>query len=192
MKRSVIMALGVAVTAALLFIAPSQSLVAGDAKSAASGGGVAKSAKATATLESKSSSTVTGKATFTEKSGGVEISVEIKGAKPGNHGVHLHDKGDCSAPDASSAGGHFNPDGKAHGAPNMDPHHAGDFGNMVVGADGTGKLKLVAKGLTVAPGPNSVVGHALVIHADQDDLKTQPTGNSGARVACGVVLLEGK
>jgi Cu-Zn family superoxide dismutase len=192
MKRSFIMAFGIAATAALLFVAGSGSGAAnGSAKEPANGGAV-KSAKAIARLESKSSSTVTGQATFTEKNGGVEISIEIKGAKPGMHGVHLHDKGDCSAPDASSAGGHFNPDNKAHGSPSVNPHHAGDFGNFNVGADGTGKLKLTAKGLTVAPGPNSVVGHALVIHADADDMKTQPSGNSGARVACGVVQAEGK
>jgi Cu-Zn family superoxide dismutase len=148
--------------------------------------------EATAKLESRSGSTVTGEADFTEKKDGVEISIQIKGAKPGPHGVHLHDKGDCSAADASSAGGHFNPDSKTHGSPTVDPHHAGDFGNIDVKANGTGKLKLTVKGLTVAPGPNSVVAHALVIHADPDDMKTQPSGNSGARVACGVVQAESK
>jgi Cu-Zn family superoxide dismutase len=188
MKRSVMMAVGAAASAALLFVAGSQSgMVSGSAKVVEGGGRAVKSLKAKAKLESKSSSTVTGEAEFTEKKGGVEIVVEIKGAKPGPHGVHLHDKGDCSAPDASSAGGHFNPDSKSHGDPTADPHHAGDFGNITVGANGTGKLKLMAKGLTIAPGANSVVGHAIVIHADPDDMKTQPSGNSGARVACGVV-----
>jgi Cu-Zn family superoxide dismutase len=193
MKRMFIMSFGVAATAALLFVAGSGSRAAnGPAKAPTNGAGAVKSAKAIARLESKSSSSVTGQATFTEKTGGVEISIEIRGAKPGMHGVHLHDKGDCSAPDASSAGGHFNPDNKSHGSPSVDPHHAGDFGNFNVGADGTGKLKLTVKGLTVAPGSNSVVGHALVIHADPDDLKTDPSGKSGARVACGVVQAEGK
>jgi Cu-Zn family superoxide dismutase len=186
------MALAVAISAALVFVGGFRSDAASGSAKASGNRGAAKSLEATAKLESKSGSTVTGEADFKEKSGGVEITVEIKGAKPGPHGVHLHDKGDCSAADASSAGGHFNPDSKTHGAPNADPHHAGDFGNMTVGANGTGKLKLTVKGLTVAPGPNSVVGHALVIHADPDDMKTQPSGNSGARVACGVVQLEGK
>lgn len=185
MKRSIILIAGIAATASLVFVAGCPSGAAG--WSTPSTSGRVKSPKATARLESKSSSTVTGEADFTEKKGGVEISIEIKGAKPGQHGVHLHDKGDCSAPDASSAGGHFNPDNKAHGSPTVDPHHAGDFGNITVNKKGSGKLKLTVKGLTVAPGPNSVVGHALVIHADTDDLKTQPAGNSGARVACGVV-----
>src|SRR5262249_19890075 len=154
--------------------------------------GALKALEATAKLESRSGSSVTGEAEFTEKKDGVEVSVQIKGAKPGTHGVHLHDKGDCSAPDASSAGGHFNPDSKAHGSPTADPHHAGDFGNITVAANGTGKIKILVKGLTVAPGPNSVVGHAVVIHADADDYKTQPAGNAGARVACGVVKTESK
>lgn len=193
MKRSVIMAFVVAVTAALLFAAGSQSRAAsGSANAGEKGSTAVKTLEATAKLESKSGSTVTGEADFKEKNGGVEIVVEIKGAKPGTHGVHLHDKGDCSAADASSAGGHFNPGSKTHGAPTTDPHHAGDFGNMTVGANGTGKLKLTVKGLTVAPGPNSVVGHALVIHADPDDLKTDPSGKSGPRVACGVVQAESK
>ena len=144
-------------------------------------------AKAMATLDSKSGSTLTGKATFMEKSGGVEIKVEISGAKPGMHGIHLHETGDCSAPDAKSAGGHFNPDGTSHGAPDADPHHAGDLGNISVGANGKGSLRIFAKGLTVGPGPHSVGGRALVVHADPDDLKSQPAGNSGARFSCGVV-----
>jgi len=193
MKRSVILAFGVVATSAILFVAGSKSGVAGSGTSVlANGGSAVKSLKATARLDSKSSSTVTGEAKFTEKKDGVEIVVEIKGAKPGQHGVHLHDKGDCSAADASSAGGHFNPDSKTHGAPTVDPHHAGDFGNITADAKGSGKLKIMIKGLTVAPGPNSVVGHAIVIHADPDDLKTQPSGNSGARVACGVVQAESK
>jgi len=187
------MALGVSATAALLFVAGSRSGAANStSKAAGTTTGASKALEATAKLESKSGSSVTGEADFTEKKGGVEVSVQIKGAKPGSHGVHLHEKGDCSAADASSAGGHFNPDNKAHGSPTADPHHAGDFGNMTIAANGTGKLKIFVKGLTVAPGPNSVVGHAVVIHADADDYKTQPAGNSGARVACGVVQAESK
>jgi len=192
MKRNVMMSLVVAGASALLFVAGSVSGAANLGADRAASGSVVKSLEATAKLESKSGSTVTGEAEFTEKKDGVEVSIQIKGAKPGPHGVHLHDKGDCSAADASSAGGHFNPDSKAHGAPGAEAHHAGDLGNMQVGANGIGKLKMMVKGLTVAPGPNSVVGHAVVIHADPDDMKTQPSGNSGARVACGVVQAESK
>jgi Cu-Zn family superoxide dismutase len=147
----------------------------------------AAAAKAQTTLESRSGSTLTGKATFVERPGGVEVTVEIAGAKPGLHGIHLHANGDCSAPDAASAGGHFNPDSANHGAPNLDPHHAGDLGNIAAAPNGKGKLKIMIKGLTVAPGAHSVVGRALVVHADPDDLKTQPSGNSGGRFACGVI-----
>ena len=143
--------------------------------------------KAAAVLEPKSGSTVSGKAYFEEKNGGVEVVIEIKGAKPGPHGLHLHETPDCAAANASSAGGHFNPDGTAHGAPDTDPHHAGDLGNITVAANGISKLKILLKGVTVTPGSHSVVGRALIVHAGPDDLKSQPSGNSGARVACGVV-----
>src|SRR5262245_32297101 len=156
MKRSVMIGLGLSVTAALLVVAESRSGAAnGLAKDAAAKVGAPEALEATAKLESRSGSSVTGEAEFTEKNGGVEVSIQIKGAKPGPHGAHLHDKGDCSAPDASSAGGHFNPDNKAHGSPTADPHHAGDFGNITVAANGTGKIKILVKGLTLAPGPNS-------------------------------------
>jgi Cu-Zn family superoxide dismutase len=172
MKRASSASVSVAVIAMFVFLGiyhPSSS--------------AAKKESAVAVLESRSSSSVTGKATFTQKGDSVEAVVEVKGAKPGQHGLHLHETGDCSAPDAKSAGGHFNPDNKAHGAPEQDPHHAGDMGNLTVGQNGTGKLKVMLKGQTVA----SIKGRALVVHGDPDDYKTQPSGNSGARVACGVV-----
>jgi len=143
--------------------------------------------EAMAMLESRSGSTVTGTAKFKQKGDAVEATIEIKGAKPGLHGLHLHETGDCSAADAKSAGAHFNPDSKAHGAPTADPHHGGDLGNITVGNDGKGRLKITIKGLTIAPGPHSVVGRAVIFHADPDDLKSQPAGNAGARFACGVV-----
>jgi len=146
--------------------------------------------EAMAVIESRSGSTVAGTARFKQKGDGVEATIEIKGAKPGQHGLHLHETGDCSAPDAKSAGGHFNPDSKAHGAPDADPHHAGDLGNITIGNDGKGKLKMMVKGLTVDPWPHLVVGQAVVFHADPDDLKSQPAGNAGARFACGVVKAE--
>src|SRR5689334_8618702 len=95
-----------------------------------------------ATLEGKSGSTLTGTATFTQTGGAVHIVVDVNNAPEGVHGVHLHEKGDCSAPDASSAGGHFNPSHMPHGSPEAPDHHAGDFGNMTVGADGHGHLEL--------------------------------------------------
>ena len=145
-------------------------------------------AQAKATIEPKSGSTVTGTATFTEvEGGGVKVVVKIEKAPPGTHGLHIHEKGDCSAPDATSAGGHFNPTGMPHAGPMDKEHHAGDLGNIEIKADGTGTLETMSTMLTVKPGPNSVVGRAVVFHEKADDLKTQPTGNAGGRLGCGVV-----
>ena len=145
-------------------------------------------ASAKAKIESKSGSKATGKVVFTElPSGGVKIEVWIENATPGTHGIHLHEKGDCSAPDASSAGGHFNPAGNPHAGPSDAKHHNGDWGNIQVGADGKGHLELTSDMLTVKPGPNSVVGKAVVFHEKPDDLKSQPTGDAGGRYGCGVV-----
>jgi Cu-Zn family superoxide dismutase len=145
-------------------------------------------AKATAAIEGRSGSNLSGNATFTEKSGGgVHVSVDVTGAPEGVHAVHLHDKGDCSAPDASSAGGHFNPTSTTHGSPDAPNHHAGDFGNMTVGADGKGHVELDTTMLSVSAGPNSVMGRGIIVHAKADDMQTQPTGNAGGRIGCGVV-----
>jgi Cu-Zn family superoxide dismutase len=115
------------------------------------------------------------------------VVVDVANAPEGVHAVHLHEKGDCSAPDAMSAGGHFNPMKMEHGSPDAPAHHAGDFGNMTVGGDGHGHLELDSTMLTVTAGDHSVVGHAIVVHAKEDDMHTQPTGNAGARIGCGVV-----
>jgi len=143
--------------------------------------------QATAAIEGRSGSALTGTATFTQSLGAVHIVVDVNNAPDGVHAVHLHEKGDCSAPDAASAGGHFNPGHMQHGAPEAAQHHAGDFGNMTVGADGHGHLELDSTNLTVAPGEMSIVGHAIVVHAKADDFQTQPTGNAGGRIGCGVV-----
>ena len=143
---------------------------------------------ATATIESRSDTMLTGTATFTESSGGgVHIVVDVNNAPEGVHAVHLHEKGDCSAPDAMSAGGHFDPTHMPHGSPDAPNHHAGDFGNMTVGSDGHGHLEIDSAVLTVEPGEMSVIGHAVVVHAKADDFQTQPAGNAGGRIGCGVV-----
>lgn len=144
-------------------------------------------ATARATIEAKSGSTVTGTATFTEVSGGVKVAVHVENAPPGTHGLHIHEKGDCSDPEAKSAGGHFNPGNMQHAGPHDAQHHAGDLGNIEVKADGTGDLEITTDMLTVKPGPNSVVGRAVVFHEKADDFKTQPTGNAGGRLGCGVI-----
>ncbi len=143
---------------------------------------------AQATLEPRSASAAAGRVSLVEHAGAVHAHVEIQGLAPGSeHGFHIHDKGDCSAPDASSAGGHFNPGGTPHGRAGTDPHHAGDIPSVVADAKGEVKADLVLTGITLAPGPLSVVGRAIVLHAKRDDFTTQPSGDSGPRIACGVI-----
>jgi Cu-Zn family superoxide dismutase len=144
-------------------------------------------ARATATIEARSGSTVSGNATFTEVKGGVLVEIDVHHAPPGWHAAHIHEKGDCSAEDGSSAGGHFNPTTKNHGSPHAPEHHAGDLGNLWVDEHGEGRHVLLMPDLTVADGPSSVRGRALIVHASVDDLVTQPTGNAGGRIGCGVI-----
>ena len=145
--------------------------------------------EATATLAptTKTPSKVTGTITFKEVEGGVEVTANVEGLTPGKHGYHVHETGDCSAPDGSSAGGHFNPSGHKHGAPDGAEHHEGDFGNLTAGKDGKATMTFTMKGITVGEGPTSILGKGFIVHAKADDLKTQPTGNAGDRVACGVI-----
>jgi superoxide dismutase, Cu-Zn family len=133
---------------------------------------------------------VVGTAALSEVSGGVRIALQANGLKPGPHGFHIHTVGKCEPPDFMSAGAHFNPYGRKHGLDNPDGPHAGDFPNLRVGADGTGSLDTTDRRVTLKDGPNSLFqpgGTSLIIHADPDDEKTDPAGNSGARVACGVI-----
>jgi Cu-Zn family superoxide dismutase len=142
---------------------------------------------ARATIESKSGSSLTGTATFTEVSGGVTVEIRISNAPPGWHAAHLHEVGDCSADDGTSAGGHFNPGGTQHGSPHAPEHHAGDLGNLYVYPDGTGLQVIHMPGLSVTAGPMSVRDRAIIIHAGADDLVSQPTGAAGGRIGCGVI-----
>lgn len=155
---------------------------------AGGGGGGSASAMASAMLEAKSMSNVSGTATFTEMNGMVMLTVSIQGAPPGEHAVHIHDMGDCSDPGAMNAGGHWNPDMTMHGKWGMAPFHLGDIGNIMIGQDGTGSLTLETNLWTVGSGgKNDVAGHALMMHEKADDFMTQPTGNAGARIGCGVI-----
>ena len=116
--------------------------------------------------------------------------MSVEKLPPGTHGIHIHTVGKCEGPAFTTAGGHFNPDAKKHGKDNPDGMHAGDLLNIEVGADGTGNANLRAMNVTLGDGPNSLFhdgGTALVIHATADDYKTDPSGNSGARIACGVI-----
>ncbi len=131
-----------------------------------------------------------GTATFTPASGGVKVEVQVAHLPPGKHGIHIHAVAKCEPPEFKSAGGHFNPAGKKHGVHNPEGAHAGDLPNLTVGKNGEGKATLTAKGATLGEGEGSLFGPdgtALVIHADPDDEKTDPAGNSGARIACGVI-----
>lgn len=145
---------------------------------------------ATATLAPASKSKVTGTVTFKEVDDGVEVTANIENLTPGEHAFHVHENGDCSAPDATSAGGHFNPENHKHGAPTAAEHHAGDFGNLTAGKDGKATKTITMKGISLGDGPNSIVGKGFIVHAKKDDFKTQPTGNAGGRVACGVIELD--
>jgi Cu-Zn family superoxide dismutase len=148
--------------------------------------GAAPVEKAVAVLQSLGASGVSGKVTFTKAEGGVRVQAEISGLKEGPHGFHVHEFGDCSALDGASAGGHFNPGGVAHAGPADAARHAGDLGNVEAGKDGNARLDLVVKGSTLE-GPDGILGRGVIVHEKVDDLKTQPTGNAGGRVACGVV-----
>ncbi len=139
-------------------------------------------------LKDKDGTTVASVA-LTEQTGGVRIVLTATKLPAGQHGWHVHAVGKCDAPDFTTAGGHFNPDGKQHGAQNPQGAHAGDLGNLAAAADGSARADVVAK-VTLAAGAASLLktdGTAIIVHAVADDEKTDPTGNSGARIACGVV-----
>lgn len=140
------------------------------------------------TIEPKSGSKLSGKATLTETDGGVHVVLSVEGVTPGgDHGAHVHEKGDCSAPDGASAGGHFNPQGNEHALPTTAKRHLGDLGNLVIGKDGKGSLDITIPGANLKPGdPNSFAGKAIIVHAKKDD-GGQPTGNAGGRIGCGVI-----
>ncbi len=129
---------------------------------------------------------VRGTVTFREETEGVRVTASIEGLAPGLHGFHIHEKGDCSAADFSSAGPHFNPTAGMHGSPTDPQHHSGDFGNIEANAQGVARYERVFGWLTFK-GTNSIIGHAVIVHEKADDLKSQPAGNAGARLACGVI-----
>lgn len=142
--------------------------------------------KAVAVVNPVGTSGVSGTVTFTKADAGVRVQATLKGLKPGDHGFHVHEFGDCSAPDATSAGGHFNPAGAPHAGPHDAQRHAGDMGNVTAAADGTATVDYVDP-QGAFEGPGSVLGRGVIVHEKADDLKTQPTGNAGARVGCGVI-----
>jgi Cu-Zn family superoxide dismutase len=145
--------------------------------------------QAIADVQPKSGSSVSGRVDFSEKHGVLLAHVMLTGLAPNSeHGFHVHDNGDCSAIDATSAGGHFNPTQSSHGQAGPGVHHAGDLPSLV--ADGTGSVNMEFElsQVTISAGPHSIAGRSLIVHRDRDDFVTQPTGNSGARIACGVIV----
>lgn len=146
---------------------------------------------ATATLTTADGTEV-GTATFSQQGGQTTASFHLTGVSPaGTHAIHVHETGECTPPDFTTAGGHFNPAGVDHACPPATPRHAGDFGNLEIADDGSGHLELSTDLVTVEDGPNSVVGKAVILHAHQDDCTTQPTGDAGGRLACGVIAPAG-
>lgn len=148
----------------------------------------APKADAVAVLIPTAGNTVSGSVIFAKTTQGMRIIAKVANLSPGPHGFHIHDYGDCRAADGSSAGGHFNPGKTSHGAPDADPRHVGDLGNILADEAGLGKLDIVVTGPSLA-GPNSIIGRSIIVHADPDDMQTQPTGGAGARLACGVIGL---
>jgi superoxide dismutase, Cu-Zn family len=164
-----------AIFSALLFLLVSYGIAfAGDAT------------KAIAVLHFTSVSKVMGTVIFTASGENVKVVADITGLTPGKHGFHIHEFGDCSDPKAVSAGGHFNPAHKQHGAPDANERHAGDLGNIEADASGKAHLEWTDSVMKLS-GSDSIIGHAVIVHEKADDLKTQPTGDAGGRLACGVI-----
>lgn len=142
--------------------------------------------KAICVVHPTKDNTANGIVTFTKVDDGIKVVADINGLKPGDHGFHIHEYGDCSANDGTSAGVHFNPENMQHAGPMSEMRHEGDIGNIT--ADKNGKAHLEwTDALLSFKGENSIIGRGIIIHADKDDMKTQPTGNAGGRVGCGVI-----
>ena len=142
---------------------------------------------ATASLTPTTGNTARGTVTFTQDGDEVRVRASLSGLKPGaEHGFHVHEKGDCSSGDGLSTGGHYNPAGQPHG-PQAAEHHAGDMPSLQADAYGNASASFELKGVSIAGGANELVGRGLIVHRDPDDYKTQPTGNAGPRIACGVI-----
>lgn len=164
-----------AIAAAIVSLGISSSALAAD-----------EPTKAIAVLSSASGSSVGGTVTFTAGSDGVKVVADITGLTPGKHGFHIHEFGDCSDKEAKNAGGHLNPMKKDHAGPEATDRHEGDLGNIEADASGKAHLEMTDKMLKMS-GDTSILGHAVIVHEKADDMKTQPTGDAGGRVACGVI-----
>jgi Cu-Zn family superoxide dismutase len=166
-------------------IAAAAALLAACAQTPAAGGG----ATAVAEMKPTAGNAVAGTVRFEQSGSKVVVTAAITGLKPSSeHGFHVHEKGDCSAPDATSAGGHFNPAGRPHGHHGKAERHAGDMPNLRADASGTARVTWETDLLSVGSGSADVIGRSVVIHRDPDDYASQPAGNSGPRLSCGVIV----
>ena len=144
--------------------------------------------RATAQLQPTKGNKTSGEATFEQIGDKVRVTVSVQGLKPGQeHGLHIHEVGDCSSGDGMSAKGHFNPFGKPHAHHGSANRHAGDLPSLSANKEGRANIQVDMDIITLMPGPANIIGRGLIVHADPDDYKTQPTGNAGARLACGVI-----
>lgn len=168
---------GIAVVGVLIFSCKSSS-------------STSKSKTVNLVFETKSNSGVTGTAVFTETNGEVTFTAKLSGLKPGQHGIHIHEKADCSAADAASAGGHWNPTFKKHGKWTDAEHHKGDIGNFTADTNGNGTITLTTNEWCIGCGDatKDILGKGLIVHDKPDDFVTQPSGNAGARVACSAII----
>lgn len=142
--------------------------------------------KAVAVLHPTKGNNVEGTVTFTKSGDEIKVVADLTGLKPGKHGFHIHEFGDCSAADGTSAGGHFNPEKAPHAGHDREKRHVGDLGNIEADASGKAHLELTDKMMTFS-GENNIIGRGVIVHEKADDLKTQPTGDAGGRLACGVI-----
>jgi len=141
---------------------------------------------ATAVIHPTKGNDIAGVVTFIQQADGLHITARITGLTPGKHGFHVHEFGNCACDDGICAGDHYNPTHKPHGSPESTQCHVGDFGNIIADENGVGAYEQVNTHATIN-GPFSLIGRTVIIHAQEDDLTTQPSGNSGARIGCGVI-----
>lgn len=142
---------------------------------------------ASAKLEATKGNTAAGMVKFVQVGGKVRVEALVTGLAPGPHGFHIHEKGDCSSGDGTSAGGHFNPAGKAHAHPDQSERHAGDLPQLVADSSGQAQQSFEIDLIRIGEGATDILGRAVIVHASPDDFKSQPAGNAGPRVACGVI-----
>jgi Cu-Zn family superoxide dismutase len=173
----------------LMLAAAAATLLAGCAQHHGGGAAPGRGPAATATLVPTSGNSTTGTVRFVQAGERVQVMGEIRGLKPGaEHGFHVHEKGDCSSGDGMSAGGHFNPGGQPHGRPDAGAHHAGDLPSLKADASGVAKFSFTSDSVRLGGGGSDIVGRGLIVHRDPDDFTTQPTGNSGPRLACAMIV----